>query len=104
MYEVMLKHGTALVNSTKQSGRRATFDSLEAGTPYTVSVVAISGEQRGKAVKKDCHTSKYFVTQMCMNIACTGLTHLSFEKAVIFIWDMTICFLSSNFYPSHYAI
>ncbi|KAK2181825.1 hypothetical protein NP493_380g01008 [Ridgeia piscesae] len=81
MYEVMLKHGTALVNSTKQSGRRATFDSLEAGTPYTVSVVAISGEQRGKAVKKDCHTKPN---------AATGLKAIAAVNSLSVSWSSPV--------------
>ena len=58
IYEITLNRGTALVEKIKQSQRSATFGSLDAGTPYTVLVVAISGDQRSEALEKTFYTRK----------------------------------------------
>ena len=58
IYEITLNQGTAVVKKIKQSQRNATFDNLRAGTPYTVSVVAISGDQRSEALEKTVYTRR----------------------------------------------
>ena len=58
IYEITLNRGTAIVEKIKQSQRSATFGSLDAGTPYTVLLVAISGDQRSEALEKTFFTRK----------------------------------------------
>ena len=56
IYEITLNRGTAVVTKTKQSQRILTFGSLDAGTLYTVLVVAVSGDQRSEALEKTFYT------------------------------------------------
>ena len=56
IYEITLNRGTAVVTKTKQSQRIVTFGSLDAGTPYTMLVVAVSGDQRSEALEKTFYT------------------------------------------------
>ena len=58
-YEIKMNADIKRVSSSNT--KSATFDSLEAGTRYTVSVVAISGTQRSDPLQKTFYTSKFFV-------------------------------------------
>ena len=60
MYEVTLKHESATVRNSTQDTRSATFNELQAGTPYTVIVVAVTGSQRNTVIEKTVYTSKVF--------------------------------------------
>ena len=54
-YEITINADTKSVHSSNT--KSATFDRLEAGTQYAVSVVAISGGQRSEASQKTFYTS-----------------------------------------------
>ena len=60
MYEVTLKHDSATVRNSTQNTRSATFSDLQAGTPYTVIVVAVIGSQRNIVKEKTFYTSTVF--------------------------------------------
>ena len=52
MYEVTLKRDSATVRNSTKNTRSATFSDLQAGTPYTVIVVAVIGSQRNWQLEK----------------------------------------------------
>ena len=60
MYEVTLKHDSATVGNSTQNTRITTFSHLQAGTPYTVIVVAVTGSQRNIVMEKTFYTSTVF--------------------------------------------
>ena len=60
MYEVTLKHESATVRNSMQDPRTATFNDLQAGTPYTVIVVDVTGSQRNIVMEKTFYTSTVF--------------------------------------------
>ena len=61
-YEIKINGDTKNVPSSNT--KSATFDRLEAGTQYTVSVVAISGSRRSEPLQQTFYTSKYFILRI----------------------------------------
>ena len=64
-YEIKINAATKNVPS---SSKKSAIFSLEAGTQYTVFIVAISGRQRSNALKKTFYTSKFFIIHIHLSL------------------------------------
>ena len=58
LYEIQLKNKAGTKRNISENTRQATFGNLMPGTPYTVVVVTVSGDQRSDALEKCIYTSK----------------------------------------------
>ena len=61
-YEIKINADIKSIPSSNT--KSATFNSLKAGTQYTVFVVVISGTQRSDPSQKTFYTSKFFVLRI----------------------------------------
>ena len=69
LYEIQLKNKARSQRNITKNTRRATFSNLMPGSPYTVIVVSVSGDQRSETLEKRFYTSKCQVIHTSNSLA-----------------------------------